>query len=135
MKLHVCSLLVFCSALWVFSSSSAVASPRCDAMLEISGDASSLSGGNGNIHSRSLSPWKWTWTTVKDRIPTTIWEAQCTSSFCSGPNGEQTDRLNSVPITQNILVLTRQDGGRCYTTSYRSVAVGCTCVWTKTSWN
>lgn len=81
--------------------------------------------------------------TVKNRIPSTLWEAECTSSFCSSPNPGQTDThdLNSVPVHQTILVLNRQDGGRCYTASYRSVAVGCTCVraitnhnWTISTW-
>ncbi|XP_008286312.1 interleukin 17a/f2 [Stegastes partitus] len=137
LRLGVCTLLVFCSASWVVSSSRAVASPRCDAMLDLSSNVSSLSGGNGNIHSRSLSPWRWTSTTVKDRIPSTIWEAECISSFCSSPNPGQTNRqdLTSVPIHQNILVLNRQDKGCHYTASYRSVAVGCTCVWTKTIQN
>lgn len=68
--------------------------------------------------------------TVKNQIPSTIWEAECTSTFCSGlnPGHKDASDLNSVPIHQNILVLERQHNSRCYTASYRSVVVGCTCV-------
>ncbi|XP_044052219.1 interleukin 17a/f2 [Siniperca chuatsi] len=143
MKLRhgVCTLLVCCSVLWVVCSSSRVKAPPpppgCDSMLAFSSEVSSLSEGNGNIHGRSLSPWSWRSSTVKNQIPSTLWEAECSSSFCSSPNPGQTDghNLNSVPIYQNVLVLKRQDGGRCYTASYRSVAVGCTCVLAKTNQN
>ncbi|XP_023268143.1 interleukin-17A-like [Seriola lalandi dorsalis] len=138
----VCTLLVCCSALWVVvSSSSRVKAPPppppgCDSMLAFSSEVSSLTEGNGNIHTRSLSPWTWRSSTVKNRIPSTLWEAECSSSFCSSPRPGDTDEhgLNSVPVYQNVLVLTRQEGaGRCFTASFQSVAVGCTCVRAKTS--
>ncbi|XP_073320871.1 interleukin 17a/f2 [Pagrus major] len=134
----VVSLLICCSALWVVSSAAKVKAPPpagCDSLLALSSDVSSLSEGNGNIHSRSLSPWSWRSSTVKDRIPSTLWEAECSSSFCSSPNPGHKDghNLNSVPVYQNVLVLNRQDGKRCYTASYQSVAVGCTCVRAQTS--
>nr|XP_046254036.1 interleukin 17a/f2 [Scatophagus argus] len=141
MKLRrsVCTLLVCCTALWVISSSSKVKAPPpvCDSMLAFSSEVSSSFEGNGNIHRRSLSPWSWRSSTVKNRIPSTLWEAECSSSFCSSPNPGQTDghNLNSVPVYQNILVLNQQDGKRCYTASYQSVAVGCTCVWARSSQN
>ncbi|XP_075939283.1 interleukin 17a/f2 [Anarhichas minor] len=129
-------LLVCCSVLWVVASSSRVKTPpstppRCDATLAFSSEVSSSSEGNGNVHLRSLSPWIWRSSTVPNRIPSVLWEAECSSSLCSGPDGGQD--LNSVPIYQNVLVLNRQDRGRCFVASYRSVAVGCTCVWAKTS--
>ncbi|KAF7660915.1 hypothetical protein LDENG_00272290 [Lucifuga dentata] len=104
-------------------------------MLSFSSGLSSSSEGNGNIHIRSLSPWRWRSMTVKHRIPSTIWEAECSSTFCSSPNpGPSGFSLNSVPVYQNALVLNRQqDGGQCYTASYLSVAVGCTCVLAKSS--
>ncbi|XP_076595352.1 interleukin 17a/f2 [Chaetodon auriga] len=138
----VCTLLACCSVLWVVSSSSRVKAPPppppppgCDSMLAFSSEVSSSS--EENIHSGSLSQWNWRSTTVRNRIPSTIWEAECSSSFCSSPSPGQTDRhsLNSVPVYQNVLVLTRQDGRRCYNASYQSVAVGCTCVWAKTNQN
>ncbi|XP_069572092.1 interleukin 17a/f2 [Brachyistius frenatus] len=126
------TLLVCCSALWVVSSSMVKPTPppRCNSTLMLSSNVSSLSGGNGDIHRRSLSPWRWRSSTVTDRIPTTLWEAECSSSFCSNPNPRKSDRLdlNSVPIYQNVLILSQRDGGGCYTASYQSVAVGCTCV-------
>ncbi|XP_053176083.1 interleukin 17a/f2 [Scomber japonicus] len=140
MKLRhsVCSLLlVCCSVLWVAFSSEVKVSPPpgCGLILQLSSAASSLSKGNGNIHSRSLSPWNWKSSTVKDRIPTTLWEAKCSKSFCSGARQGQPNRhdLNSVPIYQNVLVLNRQENGSCYTTAYQTVAVGCTCVWAQTN--
>ncbi|XP_033480175.1 interleukin 17a/f2 [Epinephelus lanceolatus] len=143
MKLRhsACTLLACCSVLLVVVCCSPrdtvtpLPPPGCTLKLAFSTEVSSSSEGNGNIHRRSLAPWIWKSSTVKHRIPSTIWEAECSSSFCSSPNPGQTDRhnLNSVPIYQNILVLNPQDGGRCYTASYRSVAVGCTCVWAKTN--
>nr|XP_040017709.1 interleukin 17a/f2 [Gasterosteus aculeatus aculeatus] len=124
------ALLVCCSALWVVSSSRVQAPPpRCDSRLAFSSEVSS-SDGNGDIHLRSLSPWSWRSSTVTHRIPSTIWEAKCGSSSCSGPGAGRD--LNSVPIYQSLLVLTRRERERCFTASYRSVAVGCTCVRART---
>uniref|UniRef100_UPI0037E8EF32 interleukin 17a/f2 n=1 Tax=Semicossyphus pulcher TaxID=241346 RepID=UPI0037E8EF32 len=141
MKLRhcVCTLLVCCSVLWVVSSSSSSKVtpplPGCNSTLVFTLDVTAATEGNGNMHSRSLSPWSWRSSTVKNRIPSTLWEAECSSSSCVSPNPGQTDghNLNSVPIYQNILVLHRQGGGRCYTAAYQQVAVGCTCVWAKTN--
>lgn len=68
--------------------------------------------------------------TNPNQIPSTIWEAECTGHFCSALSPGQPDayRLNSVPIRQTVLVLTRNNRSPCYTATYRSVAVGCTCV-------
>ncbi|XP_014890981.1 interleukin 17a/f2 isoform X2 [Poecilia latipinna] len=125
------TLLVLCSALWVISGQL-----PCDSMLVFSSDVP-LAEGNGNVHQRSLSPWSWRSSTVKNRIPSTIWEASCSTKFCSGPKPgqEEEHNWNSVPIHQNILVLTRMEGSRCYNASYLSVAVGCTCVRASTEQN
>ncbi|XP_074513669.1 interleukin-17A-like [Sebastes fasciatus] len=138
LRLRVCTLLlVCCSVLWVVVSSSRVKAPPlgCNSTLAFSSEVSSSSSSevNGNINIRSLSPWSWRSSTVKNRIPPTLWEAECSDSFCSSPDGGHTDghQLNSVPVYQNVLVLIRQYGGRCYNATYRSVAVGCTCVWAR----
>ncbi|XP_074523229.1 interleukin 17a/f2 [Halichoeres trimaculatus] len=137
-----CSLMtVCCCALWIVScSSSGVEAPPpslssplppiCDSRLAFSSEITSWSDRNGDTNVRSLSPWTWRSSTEKNRILSTIFEAECSSSFCDPPNKEQTDRhsLNSVPIYQNILVLQRL-GRRCYKAMYQRVAVGCTCVW------
>ncbi|XP_016520528.1 interleukin 17a/f2 isoform X2 [Poecilia formosa] len=125
------TLLVLCSALWVISGQL-----PCDSMLVFSSDVPPAEG-NGNVHQRSLSPWSWRSSTVKNRIPSTIWEASCSTRFCSGPKPgqEEEHNWNSVPIHQNILVLTRMEGSRCYNASYLSVAVGCTCVRASTEQN
>ncbi|XP_041849962.1 interleukin 17a/f2 [Melanotaenia boesemani] len=131
--LNLWTLLVCCSALWVSFSKEQAPPPSCNATLEFSTELLSLSEGNRNIHRRSLSPWTWRSTTVKDQIPMTLWEAECSSTFCSSPTMGQSNSpgLNSVPVYQNILVLHRKSGSHCYTASYRSVAVGCTCVQAK----
>uniref|UniRef100_A0A3Q3VUP0 Interleukin 17a/f1 n=1 Tax=Mola mola TaxID=94237 RepID=A0A3Q3VUP0_MOLML len=127
---HSCSDLptVCCSALWVVSSSTRVKPapppPACDSMLAFSSELPSSSEEHGNIHSQSLSPWRWRSSTVKNRIPSTLWEAECTSSSCSSPYPD----LNSVPVYQNVLVLNRRDASRCFAASFQTVAVGCTCV-------
>ncbi|XP_041648123.1 interleukin 17a/f2 [Cheilinus undulatus] len=142
MRPSACTLLICCSVLWVAPSSSSSpstvkASPphSCHSNLTFSSEVISSAEGNGDIHVRSLSPWIWRASTVKNQISSTIWEAECVSSFCVSPNPEQEDgtSLNSVPIYQNILVLQRQGRGGCYRASYRSVAVGCTCVRTKSN--
>ncbi|XP_058485997.1 interleukin 17a/f2 [Solea solea] len=126
-------LQVCCSVLWVVvSSTSSNVTAECDSMLAFSSDISPVSEGGGNIHRRSLCTWKWRSSTVKNRIPSTLWEAECSSSLCSSPNKPS---LNSLPIYQSVLVLHRQRGGSCYTASFQSVSVGCTCVLAKTSQN
>ncbi|XP_016520527.1 interleukin 17a/f2 isoform X1 [Poecilia formosa] len=127
----LCVPQVLCSALWVISGQL-----PCDSMLVFSSDVPPAEG-NGNVHQRSLSPWSWRSSTVKNRIPSTIWEASCSTRFCSGPKPgqEEEHNWNSVPIHQNILVLTRMEGSRCYNASYLSVAVGCTCVRASTEQN
>uniref|UniRef100_A0A671UJT5 Uncharacterized protein n=1 Tax=Sparus aurata TaxID=8175 RepID=A0A671UJT5_SPAAU len=134
---ELCIILFSFSSKFISSAAKLKAPPGCDSMLAFSSEVSSLSEGNGNIHSRSLSAWSWRSSTVKNRIPSTLWEAECSSSFCSSPNPGHKDghNLNSVPVYQDVLVLNRQDGKRCYTASYQSVAVGCTCVWAQTSTN
>ncbi|CAJ1049953.1 interleukin 17a/f2 [Xyrichtys novacula] len=142
----ICTLLVCCSVLWVLSCSSlrvrAHPSPPppsssptiCDARLEIPSVFPSSFEGSGDVNNRSLSPWTWRTSMVKNRIPT-IYEAECSSSFCVSPKSGRIDghNLNSVPIYQDILVLQRQGSGRCYKAMYQRVAVGCTCVWAKTN--
>uniref|UniRef100_A0A3B4AHQ2 Interleukin 17a/f1 n=1 Tax=Periophthalmus magnuspinnatus TaxID=409849 RepID=A0A3B4AHQ2_9GOBI len=102
----------------------------------LSTSSSSLSEGMGDIHSRSLSPWIWRMSTVPMQIPSTLWEAEC-SSVCGFPQktGGHTQTggggylgLNAVPISQQVLVLERRPGSRCFTTVLRHVIVGCTCV-------
>uniref|UniRef100_A0A8C6TBY4 Uncharacterized protein n=1 Tax=Neogobius melanostomus TaxID=47308 RepID=A0A8C6TBY4_9GOBI len=102
-----------------------------DTMLDLSTETPSLSAGNEDIHRRSLSPWTWRMSTVPTRIPSTIWEAECSSSVCQfseRQTGDGTEGLNAVPIYQDVLVLLRKPGSGCFTSSFRRVAVGCTCV-------
>ncbi|XP_053721664.1 interleukin 17a/f2 [Synchiropus splendidus] len=120
---NICKLLVFCSLTWVVSSTTTLPPPpECNATLSISPGGSFRVKGVGDGHLQSLSPWTWRQSTVTHRIPATIWEAQCSSSNCL------IDGLNSVPIYQNVLVLSLNSDRTCYKATYQSVAVGCTCV-------
>ncbi|XP_036398080.1 interleukin 17a/f2 [Megalops cyprinoides] len=94
--------------------------------------------GNGNIHNRSLSAWTWRVNYEENRIPKSISEAVCNFSYCTDPKSdpdkaELHDKLNSVPIHQEVLVLNLNKTLNCYQASYISVTVGCTCVRAKTS--
>ncbi|XP_020557054.1 interleukin-17A/F-2 isoform X1 [Oryzias latipes] len=133
----ICILMVICCSLRFSSCSDegVLHPPDCNVTLQFSSEIFSLSRGNGNIHQRSMSPWRWRSTTVRHRIPSTLWEAECDSIFCSNPtSGQPKDySLNSVPIYQNILVLNHVKGSHCYTASYHLVAVGCTCVWARSN--
>ncbi|XP_028999811.1 interleukin 17a/f2 [Betta splendens] len=125
------ALLVLCAAVSSGATESETpAAAPCAFALVPPTDFVSLTKESGSIHNRSLSPWRWRSSKVRNRIPATIWEAECTSSVCSSPfPGHQGGQyLNSVPVYQTVLVLTRQERGSCYVASYKSVAVGCTCV-------
>ncbi|XP_043119790.1 interleukin 17a/f2 [Puntigrus tetrazona] len=109
----------------------------CDTSLAISSDfhasVDADAKGNGNIHNRSLSAWTWIPKFSPHRIPQVIFEAQCSSEYCTLPNGVDT-RLNSLPIYQEILVLKQDTEDRkCFRATFERVIVGCTCVWAKTS--
>ncbi|XP_077094721.1 interleukin 17a/f2 [Siphateles boraxobius] len=108
----------------------------CDTGLTISddfyGSPSEDMEGNGNIHSHSLSAWTWKLNISDDRIPQVIFEAQCKSEYCTFPTG--VERLNSLPIYQDIMVLKRDSKDKkCFRATFESVIVGCTCVWAKTN--
>uniref|UniRef100_A0AAY4A474 Uncharacterized protein n=1 Tax=Denticeps clupeoides TaxID=299321 RepID=A0AAY4A474_9TELE len=132
---HLLVLLCFVSLLgWAEVSGDSL----CTSTLQIPPNYQQISSksDNGNIHLRSLSPWSWNTTFVHNRIPEMVSEADCSSSYCSSPNGPPSvdERLNSVPIYQEILVLKKHmSDSTCFTVSFLHVAVGCTCVWAKTS--
>ncbi|KAG9336104.1 hypothetical protein JZ751_002451, partial [Albula glossodonta] len=82
--------------------------------------------GNSNIHARSLSSWTWRINFEENRIPKTISEADCTSSYCVNPKRgpgrvEFDNKLNSVPIRQELLVLRLNKTLGCFQTSYLTV--------------
>ncbi|XP_062303173.1 interleukin 17a/f2 [Osmerus eperlanus] len=90
--------------------------------------------GNGNIHTQSLSPWTWKSSTLKGRIPATIWEAECSTTTCSYASiSLGYASYNSAPIVQKVLVLQPTGNNNSYSTSYLSVSVGCTCVLAQTN--
>ncbi|KAM9466363.1 interleukin 17a/f2 [Clarias gariepinus] len=89
---------------------------------------------NGNINNRSLSVWNWIPHHGANTIPGVIFEAKCQSHHCAYPNRPYHAELNSVPIYSNMLVLTQDQRNRkCFTVKFQRVAVGCTCVWAKSS--
>uniref|UniRef100_A0A4W5P9Y9 Uncharacterized protein n=1 Tax=Hucho hucho TaxID=62062 RepID=A0A4W5P9Y9_9TELE len=113
---------------------------RCNDTLIIPSDYYKIpteeSEGNGNINTRSLSPWTWKTTTVENRLPPTIWEAECSSMYCVYPTNRNQYMhygQNSVPIYKQVMVLYTSATRKCYSASFLSVAVGCTCVWARTN--
>ncbi|KAG7276860.1 hypothetical protein CRUP_007997 [Coryphaenoides rupestris] len=100
----------------------------CHSVLTFSSERPATTNANGDIHTRSLSPWTWRRTTAEHRIPSTIWEAECSESYCSEPSQPGRARNNAVAIYNNVLVLNRRQGENCYVASYQVVSVGCTCV-------
>ncbi|KAI5276889.1 Interleukin-17C [Manis pentadactyla] len=91
------------------------------------------------VHQRSLSPWRYRVDTDENRYPQKLAFVQCLCMGCIDANtGHETIWLNSVPVTQNLLVLRRKPCTDAPGTpapeafSYRSefidVPVGCTCV-------
>ncbi|KAM5165052.1 interleukin-17A [Mantella aurantiaca] len=96
--------------------------------LNVSGqEASTVSG---DVSKRSISPWEYSYDVNNNRFPSTIAEAQCLHTGCLNEEGKVDINLNSVPITQEILVLHREMKG-CVPTfklEKKIVTVGCTCV-------
>ncbi|KAI4903601.1 hypothetical protein NFI96_013574 [Prochilodus magdalenae] len=136
--------VVFCCGLLLLSLLDAKTAHNkiCNISLKIPDDFHSAEalGGNGNINNRSLSAWNWTPHPSSHQIPGVIYEAECQTQYCTDPNPDPNNNnnlqteLNSVPIYHYILVLHQDKQDRkCFTASYQKVAVGCTCVWAKSS--
>ncbi|XP_010881432.1 interleukin 17a/f3 [Esox lucius] len=101
-----------------------------------------------SVANRSLSPWTFRNSHVKNRFPEYIAQAQCQMSGCLTPDGREDLSMESKPILYQILVLHRveKDDGRkekrkkgnvkknrkgkryFYTLKTEIVTVGCTCV-------
>ncbi|XP_052009502.1 interleukin-17A-like [Xyrauchen texanus] len=110
--------------------------PICDTGLTISSDYDSSQAANTDVNGnkRSLSAWTWIPNVSSLRITQVIFEAQCLSEYCSYLNTGVDERLNSLPIYQDTLVLKQDTQNRkCFRVTSESVIVGCTCVWAKTS--
>ncbi|KAJ7991131.1 hypothetical protein DPEC_G00294070 [Dallia pectoralis] len=144
-KSHMSKYLVLCvvSMLLALTMAGVKAGrkERCKYTLIIPSDYNNIpeekSEGNGNIHTRSLSSWTWKATRMENRIPETIWEAECNSMYCVFPtNGTSSSqvvgRQNSVPIYQQILVFHTSASRKCYKASFLNIVVGCTCTKTRT---
>ncbi|XP_059927330.1 interleukin 17a/f2 [Gadus macrocephalus] len=122
-------LVVCCVLTWVMAEEQPGEIPeRCLMVRSFSSTLTAVTHDNGDIHTRSLSPWTWRPTTEEHRIPHTIWEAECSHSDCSEPSQPAGARNNAVPIYQNLLVLHKGPEKNCYIASHRMVAVGCTCI-------
>ncbi|NWT72085.1 IL17F protein, partial [Prunella himalayana] len=83
-----------------------------------------------DVSSRSLAPWDYRIDEDHDRFPRLIADAACRHSLCVTPEGQLDHSLNSVPITQEILVLRREQRGcqHSYRLEKKKITVGCTCV-------
>ncbi|NXF20573.1 IL17F protein, partial [Rhodinocichla rosea] len=83
-----------------------------------------------DVSSRSLAPWDYRIDEDHDRFPRLIADAECRHARCLTPEGQLDHGLNSVPITQEILVLRREQRGcqQSYRLEKKKITVGCTCV-------
>uniref|UniRef100_A0A8D1MEE7 Interleukin-17C n=1 Tax=Sus scrofa TaxID=9823 RepID=A0A8D1MEE7_PIG len=93
-----------------------------------------------DIHQRSISPWRYRVDTDESRYPQKLAFAECLCKGCiSTKTGRETAALNSVPLTQSLLVLRRQPcsrdaagaptpGAFAFHAEFIRVPVGCTCV-------
>ncbi|XP_021247627.1 interleukin-17F-like [Numida meleagris] len=82
-----------------------------------------------DIRNRSLSPWNYRLDEDPSRFPQVIADAECRLLGCLNPMGQEDRSLNSVPITQEILVLRREQRGcqPTYRLERKLITVGCTC--------
>ncbi|XP_075719667.1 interleukin-17A-like [Rhinoderma darwinii] len=88
-----------------------------------------INAAEDDIRLRSLSPWNYRRDEDKNRHPPVIHEAICSHAWCLDSEGNKDVSKNSVPITQNILVL-RWVVTNCHQNfrlEYQLVTVGCTC--------
>ncbi|NXU38420.1 IL17F protein, partial [Drymodes brunneopygia] len=85
---------------------------------------------SADVSSRSLAPWDYRIDEDHDRFPRLLADAECRHSRCVSPEGHLDHSLNSVPITQEILVLRREQRGcqQSYRLEKKTITVGCTCV-------
>ncbi|OXB78616.1 UNVERIFIED_CONTAM: hypothetical protein H355_010096 [Colinus virginianus] len=82
-----------------------------------------------DIRNRSLAPWDYRLDEDLNRFPQVIADAECRLLGCLNTLGQEDRSLNSVPITQEILVLRREQQG-CQPTYHlekKLITVGCTC--------
>ncbi|XP_040524410.1 interleukin-17F [Gallus gallus] len=82
-----------------------------------------------DIRNRSLAPWNYRLDEDPNRFPQVIADAECRLLGCLNSLGQEDRSLNSVPITQEILVLRREQRG-CQPTYHlekKLITVGCTC--------
>ncbi|XP_072189131.1 interleukin-17F-like [Excalfactoria chinensis] len=82
-----------------------------------------------DIRNRSLAPWNYRLDEDPNRFPRVIADAECRLLGCLNPLGQEDRSLNSVPITQEILVLRREQRGcqPTYRLEKKLITVGCTC--------
>ncbi|XP_031408132.1 interleukin-17F-like, partial [Meleagris gallopavo] len=82
-----------------------------------------------DIRNRSLAPWNYRLDEDPNRFPQVIADAECRLLGCLNSLGQEDRSLNSVPITQEILVLRREQRGcqPTYRLEKKLITVGCTC--------
>ncbi|NXQ23983.1 IL17F protein, partial [Alaudala cheleensis] len=98
--------------------------------LSISSTNQDTKASSQDVSSRSLAPWDYRIDEDHDRFPRLLAEAECRHSRCVTPEGQLDHGLNSVPITQEILVLRRELRGcqQSFRLEKKVITVGCTCV-------
>ncbi|XP_062864049.1 interleukin 17a/f1 [Trichomycterus rosablanca] len=83
------------------------------------------------INSNSISPWKYTTSHDKNRIPEDLSEAQCLLKGCLNRTGEETMEVESRLIYRQIPVLYRVSDVKnniYFRMELKTIAVGCTCI-------
>ncbi|XP_006860333.1 PREDICTED: interleukin-17C [Chrysochloris asiatica] len=92
------------------------------------------------IHQRSISPWRYRIDTDENRYPKKLAFAECLCRGCiDARSGRETTALNSVQLSQSLLVIRRrpcaphgaahpQPGAVTFQAEFIRVPVGCTCV-------
>ncbi|XP_072266456.1 interleukin-17A-like [Pyxicephalus adspersus] len=83
----------------------------------------------GELHSRSLSPWTYKMDVDHKRFPPIIPQAVCQHQWCLNAEGKEDIGMTSMPIQQEILVLRReiQDCQQTFYVEKQLITVGCTC--------
>ncbi|XP_041123782.1 interleukin-17C-like [Polyodon spathula] len=97
-------------------------------------DLQLMSNKLSNDEERSISPWTYTFNVDEDRYPKVLAFAECLCIGCiSAVTGKEMTSLNSLLLTQRIMVLRRRPCSSnpdlsAFYVDYINVPVGCTCV-------
>ncbi|XP_066569310.1 interleukin 17a/f2 [Amia ocellicauda] len=89
---------------------------------------------HGDVLERAVAPWKWRRNHDVTRIPATIFEAECSTTYCTIIKGQQDMNYNTKVIKQEMMVLqldlqlSKPGCKSVYRLVRMTFAVGCFCV-------